>query len=149
MTKEDWSFPAQDALQRRSRQLDATTDPRPLPVPVDPLAGDGNAPAEDVVDTTKDTLGSSTAAESIIYPRDDLPPPVFTADGAESEVDSPPAPTPLAAEFVSLPYKFSECEKYELMGDRCIRSETSYAASPRRASRALAASEPGSEDGDA
>ena len=133
MTKGDVSFPAQDALQRRSRQLDAPADPRPLPVPVDPLAGGGNAPAKDIADTSKGTLGSTEAAESIIYPRDDLPPPVFTADGAEIEVDFPPTPTPLAAAFGSLSYQFSECGKCDLIGDRCHLRKKGAAAIPRRA----------------
>ena len=73
-------------------------------MPVDPLAGGGNTPAEDVSDTAKDPSGSSTAAESIFYPRGDLPPPAFTSEGVEIEVDPPPALTLLAAELGGLFY---------------------------------------------
>ena len=89
-------------------------------MPVDPLAGGGHAPAEDP-DTTKGTAGSSSAAENILYPREDLPPPAFTAEGAEIEVDSPPALTPHAAEFECYKYRLSECGKYEVIGDRWIQ----------------------------
>jgi hypothetical protein len=64
VAKGDISFPAQEALARRTRQLESPFDSLPLPVPVDPLASGGHAPAE-VLDTTKGTAGSSSAAVNI------------------------------------------------------------------------------------
>ena len=43
------------------------------------------------------------------------------------EIDTPPAATPLAAEFGGLSYKFSDCGKYEIIGDRCsLRKPGTY-----------------------
>ena len=121
VTKGNTSFPAQDALARSTRQLGGDPAALPLPVPVDATAGGGHAPAESGTETTQATAGSSNAAETIFYPRDDLPPPAFTTNGAEVETDSPPALTPLAAEFECYKYTLSECGKYEIIGDRWIQ----------------------------
>ena len=72
-------------------------------MPVVPLDSGGYGSAEDVVDATKGTSGSSAAAESIFYPWDSYPPLALTAEGAAIEVDSAPALPPLAAECGGLP----------------------------------------------
>jgi hypothetical protein len=105
LAKGDIVFPARDALVRQTRQLNAPAESRPLPAPIDPVAGGGNAPAAELGEPVEAT----DTAEIIIFPRDDLPPPAFTPEGAEIEVDSPPAVTPLATEFKGLSYKFSDC----------------------------------------
>jgi hypothetical protein len=87
---------------------------------VDPLVGGGNAPAsgsasiEEVAETT------NVAAENLMYPREDLPPPKFTMEGVEIEDESPPALTPLTKEFECYKYKVSDCGKFEIIGDRWI-----------------------------
>ena len=94
LAKGDITFPAQEALQRQTRQLNIPADTRPIPVPIDALAGGGNAPAG----TVEGAVEKPEIAGTIIYPGKNLPTPEFTPEGAEIKVDSPPAVTPLAAE---------------------------------------------------
>ncbi|NDC79250.1 MAG: hypothetical protein EBZ67_15480, partial [Chitinophagia bacterium] len=74
----------------------------------------GSASNEEVAETT------NVAAQTLIYPREDLPPPKFTEEGVEIEDESPPALTPLSNEFECYKYKFSDCGKFEIIGDRWI-----------------------------
>jgi hypothetical protein len=74
----------------------------------------GPASINKVAETT------TVAAETLIYPREDLPPPKFIEEGVEIEDESPPALTPLSNEFECYKHKFSDCGKFEIIGDRWI-----------------------------
>jgi hypothetical protein len=64
------------------------------------LTGGGDAPSSSHTGSADQTAH----AESITFPREDLPPPVVTPAGVEIEVDSPPAQNPYTTEFGGLTY---------------------------------------------
>jgi hypothetical protein len=102
LAKGDFVFPAQTSLQSASRAVEPLALPYPPPELGDTATSGGNALSSSHADSADQTA----QAESITFPREDLPPPVITPSGVEIEVDSPPPLNPYETEFGGLTYNF-------------------------------------------